>query len=82
MVAVMGGVDGIVFTGGVGEHSSVVRSRAMNALAQFGVALDEGRNDRAQGDCLVSTTDSKVTVLVVESREDIEIARQVRAILS
>jgi acetate kinase len=82
MVAVMGGVDGIVFTGGVGEHSSVVRSRTMNALAQFGISLDEGRNDRARGDCVVSTPESEVAVIVVESREDIEIARQVRGILS
>lgn len=79
MVAALGGVDGIVFTGGVGERSAEVRSRAMAALPHLGVRLDPDRNADAHGDAVISATDSRVAVAVVEAREDIEIAREVRA---
>ncbi len=82
MVAVLGGADAVVFTGGVGEHSAVVRSSAMAALSHLGVELDERRNDEADGDTVISTAASRVAVLVVEAREDLEIARQVRACLA
>jgi acetate kinase len=82
MVAVLGGLDAIVFTGGVGEHSPVVRSRAIAALSHLSVELDSRRNDEADGDTVISAAGSRVAALVVEAREDVEIARQVRSCLS
>jgi acetate kinase len=77
MAAALGGLDALVFTGGVGERSPEVRGGAADGLAFLGVALDAGRN--ARGDEDIGT--GAVRVLVVEAREDLEIARGVRAAL-
>ena len=80
MSAAMGGVDVIAFTGGVGEGSPEVRRRSVDGLGFLGVALDPVRNE-ATGDAVIGLDSAPVAVLVVEAREDIEIARQVRACL-
>jgi len=82
MTAALGGLDALVFTGGVGERSAVVRARAAERLGFLGVDLDTARNDAATGDCDLSADGSQVHTLVIEAREDLEIARQVRAVLS
>jgi acetate kinase len=81
MAAAMGGVDAVAFTGGVGEHAPEVRRRAVDGLAFLGVAVDAPRNEDADGDAVVGITAGSVGVVVVTAREDIEIARQVRACL-
>lgn len=82
MTAALGGLDVLVFTGGVGEHSAPVRSAACATLAYLGVELDEEHNRRAAPDAQISTTQSRVPVLVVTAREDLEIAREVRTTLA
>jgi acetate kinase len=79
MAAAMDGLDVLVFTGGIGEHSPRIRSRG--APAFLGVLLEEQRNQAARGDADISAAGSPVATLVITSREDIEIARQVRAVL-
>ncbi|HZK50124.1 MAG TPA: acetate/propionate family kinase [Actinomycetota bacterium] len=81
MVASMGGVDAVVFTGGVGEHSSEIRSLAAAGLEFLGIRLDEPRNRRAAGDMDISPDGASVRVLVVEAREDLRIASEIRALL-
>jgi acetate kinase len=81
MAAALGGLDTLVFTGGVGEHAAEIRARTANGLGFLGVAVDEGRNARADGDTDITGCGAAVRALVVTSREDIEIARQVREIL-
>jgi acetate kinase len=81
MAAALGGLDALVFTGGVGEHSSEVRARAAAGLAFLGVALDEARNGETHADGEVGAEGAGVRTLVLTAREDIEIARQVRAVL-
>jgi acetate kinase len=71
-----------VFTGGVGERAAQVRERAAAGLAFLGVALDGARNAAARGDAEIGLEGTPVRALVVSAREDIEIARQVRALLS
>ncbi|HEX8938599.1 MAG TPA: acetate/propionate family kinase [Candidatus Limnocylindrales bacterium] len=80
MVAAMGGLDGLVFTGGVGENSAEIRRRAVEGLGFLGVALDPERNQRGKGDRPIGT-DGAVPSLVVAAREDLQIAREVRAVL-
>ncbi|HEY8546262.1 MAG TPA: acetate kinase, partial [Acidimicrobiales bacterium] len=80
LVASLGGLDALVFTGGVGENAPEVRAAVTDRLAYLGVALDPERNDKG-GEGLVSPRDAKVPVLVVAAREDLEIARQTRALL-
>jgi acetate kinase len=79
MAASMGGVDAVAFTGGVGEHAAEVRRRAIDGLGFFGAVLDPARNAAAAGDAVIGMEGSRVATVVVEAREDIEIARQVRA---
>ncbi|MBN1530078.1 MAG: acetate/propionate family kinase [Thermoleophilaceae bacterium] len=81
MAAALGGLDALVFTGGVGEHAAPVRAAACSGLGFLGVRLDEERNDRREADEDVAAPGATVRVLVVESREDLEIARLVRSAL-
>jgi acetate kinase len=80
MAAAMGGLDALVFTGGVGEHAPAVRSRAAAGLAFLGVELDEHSNAAARDDADVGAAGAAVRALVITAREDLEMARQVRAI--
>jgi acetate kinase len=81
MTASLGGLDALVFTGGVGEHSPEVRARTTSGLGFLGVSLDEERNSRPDSDMLVGAEQAPVRTLVLAAREDLEIARQARAVL-
>jgi acetate kinase len=81
MAATLGGLDAIVFTGGVGERSAQVRALACEGLSHLGVAIDGPRNTAVDGDADVRADGSGVAVLVVRAREDLEVARQARALL-
>lgn len=81
MVASLGGLDAICFTGGVGEHSGTLRRRATDGLGFLGVHLDEARNEEARPDCELTAPGSTVRTFLIEAREDLEIARGVRQVL-
>jgi acetate kinase len=81
MAAAMGGVDALVFSGGVGENSPRVRAAAAEATAFLGVVLDPAANAEAAGDRLLASARDTPTVLV-QAREDLELASQVRAALA
>jgi acetate kinase len=81
MAAAMDGMDVLAFTGGVGERAAPVRAAAAAGLGFLGVVLDETRNAAAVPDADVGAPESAVRVLVVEAREDAEIARQVNELL-
>jgi len=81
MAAAIGGVGVLVFTGGVGERSPGVREAAAAGLAFLGITLDEGRNAVAEPDCEIGTLDAAVHTLVVQAREDIQLARGARRVL-
>jgi len=82
MAAALGGLDTLVFTGGIGEHQGEVRAEAAAGLGFLGVTVDEGRNAAARPDCDISAPGAAVRTLVIAAREDIEIARQTRAALA
>ncbi|MFC3898383.1 acetate/propionate family kinase [Lentzea rhizosphaerae] len=82
MTASLGGIDLLVFTGGVGEHDAVLRSDTAAGLAFLGVDLDVERNSEVSEDTRISRTASAVEVWVVEAREDVEIAAQTRTLLN
>nr|WP_324905802.1 acetate/propionate family kinase [Baekduia sp.] len=81
MAAALGGLDALVFTGGVGEHAPEIRRRAAEGLAFLGVAIDPTKNAGADTDLEISAPGAAVATHVVAAREDREIARQVRAVL-
>ncbi|ADB33483.1 acetate kinase [Kribbella flavida DSM 17836] len=79
--AVLGTVDAIVFTAGVGQHSAEVRAAALQGLERLGIRLDPGRNAEPPGTGTVSADGSEVTVLVVATNEEWQIARQALAVV-
>jgi acetate kinase len=81
MCAAMGGIDGLVFTGGAGEASPRLRADVCAGLTFLGIRIDDVRNDELNGDGLASSGEAPPEVIVVNSREDLEIARHVRELL-
>lgn len=81
--AEMGGLDVIVFTGGVGENQTGVRENVCAPLAFMGVELDNAKNATIRGEeALISTPESKVKVVVIPTDEELMIARDTRQIVS
>ena len=73
--AAMGGVDIIVFTGGVGENKQNAREAACEGLDFMGVKLDKKKNEEIRGEeAIISTPDSRVTVCVIPTDEELMIA--------
>jgi acetate kinase len=83
MAAAMGGIDALVFAGGIGENSPEVRSLAVGGLGFLGLYIDEEANSGVGrgADELISAPDSPSPTLVIVAREDLEIARQTRHVL-
>ena len=79
MAASLGGIDALVFTGGAGEASSQLRADTCAGLGFLGIGLDDRANTDLQGEGVVSAG-GPVTVAVVRAREDLEMARQARAL--
>jgi acetate kinase len=73
LAAALGGLDALVFTGGIGEHAAPVRQRVCEALEWLGIALDTAANDRNSS--RVSTAGSRIDVLVLPTNEEWMIAR-------
>lgn len=88
--AVMGGVDAIVFTGGIGQNSALIRHRACQRLEFLGARLDEDRNRDARVDtgpgaepvAELSTANSRVRLLAIATDEQLEMAREAAALLA
>jgi acetate kinase len=81
--AVLGRVDGIVFTAGVGENNPDLRARSLHGLQKLGIEIDPIRNSSPERSArIVSTDGSAVAVLVVPTNEELEIARQSLAVVT
>ncbi len=78
MAASMGGLEAVVFTGGVGEASPRIRELSCRNLSFLGIELDPHRNEEAGGDADLSSPDAQTPVWVIKAREDLEIVREVR----
>lgn len=75
MLMSLGGIDTLVFTGGIGEHSASVRAETCEALAFLGLKLDPILNQKSPVDQDITAVDSKVRVLVIKTQEDWAIAQ-------
>ena len=82
MAVPLGGLDALVFTGGVGEHSSWVREQVSTELSFLGIALHLAANVSLRGEGEIAAAESALRVLVVESREDVVIARAARQLVA
>ena len=81
MTASAGGLDLLVFTGGVGEHAPAVRSAVAGRLGHLGVSVDDEANRVTEGDGDITGQGADVCTVVVTAGEDIEVARQVRRLV-
>ena len=79
LVAVLGGLNTFVFTGGIGEHAASVRLRICEGLEFFGIRIDPRRNEAHEA--IISPQDSSVTVRVMQTDEDLTIARHTRELI-
>ena len=78
-IAVLGGVDAIVFTGGIGEHSKLVRGLVMEGMEYCGAYLDKKKNDEySSGTSELNTPESEVKILVLPTNEELSIARETK----
>lgn len=80
--AVLNGVDAVVFTGGIGEHSAYMRKLVMSDMEYLGAKLDLDKNEHiTDGICEISAADSKVKILILPTNEELSIARETKAIV-
>ena len=80
LAGALGGLDAIVFTGGIGEHAVAIRERVCHAAAWLGVELDSTAN--AAGDSRISTAASRITAWVIPTNEELMIARHTRTLIA
>ena len=77
----LGGADAIVFTGGIGENSALMRQKICASLEWFGIYLDEVRNASAKGEVQVHSINSRVQLWIMPTNEELIVARQVKEFL-
>jgi len=75
MASSLQGIDVLIFTAGIGEHSPEIRAATCEGLAFLGIHLDPDQNAASSGDQQISTDDSKVKILIVRAQEDWAIAK-------
>lgn len=80
--AAMGGVDALVFTGGIGENSNLVRKDVCDQMEYMGIEFDEEANNNVKGECAISKPNSKVKVFRIPTNEELVIALDTEEIVS
>jgi len=79
--ALMGGIDVLVFTAGIGENSSEIRYEICKGLEFLGIKMDKEKNQVRGKDALISQEDSKVKVFVISTNEELMIARETKELI-
>ncbi len=77
----LGGLDALVFTGGIGENSLAVRRGVCAELGELGIVLDQDQNAAARGECCISSPLSRAQIWIVPTNEELIVARQTRQLL-
>lgn len=80
--AAMGGIDALVFTGGIGENSTLVRKEVCSNMEFLGIDFDENANTNVKGECAISKPNSKVKVLRIPTNEELVIALDTEMIVN
>ncbi len=82
-MAVLGRVDALVFTAGIGENDEIVRARSLRGLSGFGIEIDNDLNGRRLNEpFLISSSNSRVKVWVIPTNEELAIARESMSVLT
>ena len=77
----LGGVDVIVFTGGIGENGVNVRTAVCRNLAELGIVLDDTLNSKAKGETAIHAASSRTQIWVIPTNEELIVARQAKQLL-
>jgi acetate kinase len=77
----LGGLDVLVFTGGIGENRVATRKAVCAGLQEFGIVLDDAANAAARGECRIHAPASRAQIWIVPTNEELIVARQARALL-
>jgi acetate kinase len=77
----LGGLDVLVFTGGIGENGVGVRAAVCNGLDELGITLDAAANESAQGEAPIHAESSHVQIWIVPTNEELIVARQAKQLL-
>jgi acetate kinase len=77
----LGGVDVLVFTGGIGENGVKIRNAVCAGLDELGIVLDHAANEGASGEAKISAAESRTEIWVVPTNEELIVARQTRQLL-
>ena len=81
-IAAMGGVDAIVFTGGIGEHDAIARAKICHHMDWLGIRIDTEKNKHPVGDvCEITAWGAKVRTLVIATDEELMIARDTKEVI-
>ena len=81
-IAAMGGVDAIVFTGGIGEHDEIARAKVCHHMDWLGIRIDTDKNEHPVGDvCDITAWGAKVRTLVIATDEELMIARDTKEVV-
>ncbi|MDP7274185.1 MAG: acetate/propionate family kinase, partial [Planctomycetaceae bacterium] len=80
-MAVLGGADVVVFTGGIGENSQQIREDVCRDMAWAGLVIDEERNGQVDGETEITGQGSDVAIWVVPTNEELIVARQTAAVV-
>lgn len=78
--AALGGLDVVVFTGGIGENSKDMRARVLKGLAYTGLEIDEEKNNSRGKEVIISKPGSPITAMVVPTNEELMIARETKVL--
>lgn len=81
-VAAMGGLDAVVFTGGIGENDNTVRARVCKGMEYLGLELDQEKNNNLRGPADISKPSSRAKILLVPTNEELMIARETAQVVS
>lgn len=77
----LGGLDALIFTGGIGENGTGIRHRVCTNLGEFGMVLDDSLNATARGETRISSEESRTQIWIVPTNEEIVVARQAKQLL-
>ena len=77
----LGGLDALVFTGGIGENGANIRAAVCSGLSELGIALDEAKNRLSKGEGRLDAADSRAQVWIIPTNEELIVARQTASAL-
>lgn len=80
-MAVLGRVDAIIFEGGIGEHNPDVLNKCVEGLEPLGIVFDRSHNDDEQYSGVISTPESKIKMIIIQTNEELEIAKETMALV-